>query len=180
MYLNSSKSQVETDFQFSISSYFSEINTNERIKSVILSTYRINLHAVERSFPALFCNKIPIPALIFHGDRNIWDKSENIVLRKVINKLNFVVKEVIPQYLYKTNEKEKLIRGVHHPKYMMIFTDKGLHFIVTSANFNGSKCIDGSWFQFFPFYEKTNSHQPQDSLKKNDFGEILEDFLVQV
>jgi len=77
-------------------------------------------------------------------------------------------------------------RGVHHPKYVIIFTDAGLHVTITTSNLTKGKSLDHSWTQFFPKKRrrgsnKYNSKGSQQAIgSDNDFGAILQDFLIQV
>lgn len=64
--------------------------------------------------------------------------------------------------------------GVHHPKYVLIFTNRGLHVIITTANVTASKSIDATWTQFFP-----KRHTSQPLSESTDFGLGLTDFLTK-
>ena len=65
--------------------------------------------------------------------------------------------------------------GVNHPKYMLIFTKKGVHVMISTANMCTQYSVDSSWTQFFP--------KKMEKVKKNldmigsDFGDVLQDFL---
>jgi hypothetical protein len=69
--------------------------------------------------------------------------------------------------------------GVHHPKYMLIITEAGLHVIITTANFTSGRNIDGSWIQFFPKITDFDSNIDIDELDNSDFGVVLMDLLMK-
>jgi hypothetical protein len=100
--------------------------------------------------------------------------------------------EVLPQHI--TNKKARsmtnatgstgntqkkhrqIASGVHHPKYLFVFTDRGLHLMISTANFTGNHSLDGTWTQFFPMFCKENHPNIFDEYT-NDFGMVLQDFL---
>jgi hypothetical protein len=65
--------------------------------------------------------------------------------------------------------------GVHHPKFMLIFTDKGCHMLVSTHNFCNAVAVDGSWTYFFPLANRHRKWDVKDI--GGDFGEILADML---
>ena len=65
----------------------------------------------------------------------------------------------------------RMSRGVHHPKFIIVFTKLGLHFAVCTGNLTISKgSVNATWFQFFP----------KKASDGDEFGKILEDFLFQL
>ena len=96
---------------------------------------------------------------------------------------NIIIAEVFPQYMSNDPLKSKSIAGVHHPKYMLLFTQRGLHVTISTGNYSEPSTIDLSWCQFFK-RRATGAHCTEsaanDNLPKNDFGIILEDFLSKV
>jgi hypothetical protein len=90
-------------------------------------------------------------------------------------------------------------RGVHHPKFMVLFETSGdLVVVVSTANLTPNKTVEGSWMQRFrakrwpilasattttkPTSATTTSAKQQQggAKKKNDFGPVLQDFLDQL
>lgn len=75
--------------------------------------------------------------------------------------------------------------GVHHPKYMLVFTTAGVHVVISTANFTHAQAVDASWIQFFPLAAALemigkDRHGQEKEGQKNDFGLVLEDFIQQV
>lgn len=95
-----------------------------------------------------------------------------------------LVEEVYPQYsplAFRDDDSIKLpisIPGVHHPKYLLLFTENGIHVIISTANFTDSSTVDLAWCQYF----KRKTLLSSDSMKQEarDFGIVLEDFLQKV
>jgi hypothetical protein len=110
---------------------------------------------------------------------------------KVAN-ANMQVREVIPQYDFKDgdikllNSRSRFMAGVHHPKYILIFTDDGLHVCISTANLTKNGSVDASWVQFFPRCAQISSSssspesQKQNNSKVSDFGFVLQDFIEKV
>jgi hypothetical protein len=84
-------------------------------------------------------------------------------------------------------------RGVHHPKFMVLFETSGdLIVVVSTANLTPNKTVEGSWMQRFrarrrPILASTTTtsakqqkQQQGGANKKNDFGPVLQDFLEQL
>lgn len=68
------------------------------------------------------------------------------------------------------------IMGVHHSKYILVFTRRGLHVLISTANMTPQvNAAEGTFTHFFPLRT-----QPQESGLDNDFGEVLDDFLNKV
>eukprot|EP01038_Epipyxis_sp_PR26KG_P012574 gene12574-16862_t len=111
--------------------------------------------------------------------------NENEVKIQIISGM-FTCLEVFPQEpnmsKTKTNDKNqsiidsKAIMGVHHPKYVLLFTNKGLHVIISTANLTSTSSLDGTWNKFFPI--KNDNHNTRAEIE-NDFGIILDDFIYQ-
>jgi Tyrosyl-DNA phosphodiesterase len=75
-------------------------------------------------------------------------------------------------------------RGVHHPKFMILFETSGsVVVVVSTANLVQTKTVEGSWVQrFFPSKRKGTSAHPGPSrlARSNDFGPALQDFLQKL
>eukprot|EP01041_Mallomonas_annulata_P014718 gene14718-31290_t len=77
----------------------------------------------------------------------------------------------------KARNRNKCIRGVHHPKYILVFTDRGLHVMISTGNMTAASSTDLSWTEFFPRKSfRISSYKANEN--ENDFGHILQDFLV--
>jgi hypothetical protein len=156
----------------------------EVIRAVIIATYRLSLPAIIAEYPALFDARSPIHLLVLHGEKTLTkkialDQARNEILRA--NKVQSLeLWEVLPQYSGGDGKKVHHAYGVHHPKYMMVFTDKGLHLMISTANFNDSDCTDGTWHAFFPFLTMAASAGQQSNDDVNDFGDVLQDFVQKV
>jgi hypothetical protein len=66
-------------------------------------------------------------------------------------------------------------RGVHHPKFMLLFEKSGdVVVIVSTANLTHTTVTEGSWIQRFRKLQRRTLNKPPSS---NDFGIVLTDFL---
>jgi hypothetical protein len=72
------------------------------------------------------------------------------------------------------------IPGVHHPKYMLIFTDKGLHVAISTANISAQRSTNITWCQFFPVLSTCLQDGRVKEAVGADFGRVLEDFVQKV
>lgn len=75
--------------------------------------------------------------------------------------------------------------GVHHSKYIILFTEKFLHVIVSTSNLVPQTCIDMCWTQSFPRLAHSTSAPAclkgaDSNSTRNDFGLILENFIEMV
>jgi hypothetical protein len=73
-------------------------------------------------------------------------------------------------------------RGVHHPKFMILFEKSGsIVVVVSTANLTDNLSLDGIWMQRFQPRLKTNESSPKQNLQRrmdgSDFGHVLTDFL---
>lgn len=95
-----------------------------------------------------------------------------------------LVEEVYPQYsplAFMDDDSTKLpmsIPGVHHPKYLLLFTENGIHVIISTANFTNNSTVDLSWCQYFKRKKLLSSESMKQETR--DFGIVLEDFLQKV
>jgi hypothetical protein len=84
----------------------------------------------------------------------------------------------------------RVIQGVHHAKYIMIFTDRGLYVAISTSNMSKKRSTDGTWTEFFPrTLEPTAGGlakpvvEPRNSPEcviGRDFGKVLQNFLEEV
>jgi hypothetical protein len=87
---------------------------------------------------------------------------------------NGVTREPSNQDEFKRESK----RGVHHPKFMLLFEKSGdVVVIVSTANLTRTTTTEGSWIQRFRKPQRRTLHKPPSS---NDFGIVLTDFLEKL
>lgn len=176
-----------------IPEYIGDIHRAEGLVCVVLSTFRVDWDYVRASLlPMCFSFKDSlaqstgqlVPLLVLHGskfikespidsDSHLDDSKYSVPARFIADPL-VSVKEVTPQIRY--GNKRRFLPGVHHPKYALLFTKRGLHVIITTANFNGSGSLDATWTQFFPLI---SGPPPTENYAENDFGVVLEDFIIK-
>ena len=73
--------------------------------------------------------------------------------------------------------------GVHHPKFFLLFEQSGdLVVIITTSNLTPTNrsSVEGSWVQRFRRRIKTSNAPRNHQHQENDFGPVLQDFLVQL
>jgi Tyrosyl-DNA phosphodiesterase len=76
-------------------------------------------------------------------------------------------------------------RGVHHPKFMILFETSGsVVIVVSTANLVQTKTVEGSWVQRFSFNKRkpanTHTQVARRPVRGNDFGPVLQDFLQKL
>lgn len=176
------RSKPGNSFVFSLKNYLEQVHREENVTAVVVATYRFSLPAIIKEYPTLFDDAKPINLLLLHGEKGM---AKNIVLSEAREELLYCKRnrsleiwEVIPQLSPPNSKKIVYAKGVHHPKYMLLFSDRGLHVVITTANFNGSECTDGIWHGFFPFLPTNEMNMDIDS--SNDFGIVLQDFIERV
>lgn len=77
-----------------------------------------------------------------------------------------------------SQEKTRLLPGVHHAKYILIFTSSAIWVVITTANLTAPSALNAYWHQRFPL-SCTSIFSPSLPTETNDFGEVLSDFLTQ-
>lgn len=70
------------------------------------------------------------------------------------------------------------ILGVHHSKYILVFTKRGLHVLISTANMTAPLSYDLTWTDFFPALKHKTYHNFTQHV--TDFGHVLQDFIEQV
>lgn len=152
--------------------------SQDKLIGVIVSSYRLTLEAVELLFPSFKDSSNEVHFLLLHGEKN---ESRLIQFDSFAHERRHKVSiwDVFPQYLgfEHTSHATFATMGVHHPKYVLLFTRTTLHVIITSANFNGSDCTDASCIQSFPLSTSEGAIADEN---KSDFGKVLSDFLNMV
>ncbi len=83
--------------------------------------------------------------------------------------------EVLPQW-----SGGGAIPGVHHPKYMLLYTDRGLHVSISTANLTAQRSADITWCQFFPARTRGVPPSCSESSAHPTFGRVLQDFIRKV
>ena len=74
-----------------------------------------------------------------------------------------------PRHLHAGRLRRRSCLGVHHAKYMLVFTESGIYVSITTSNLSQSTSVDLSWTQFFPRGVACSA--------SNDFGSVLQNFL---
>jgi hypothetical protein len=76
-------------------------------------------------------------------------------------------------------EKRKMKRGVHHPKFMILLETSGsVVVVVSTSNLSRSLATDGSWVQRFPATTaKSTKTSAADKTDGSDFGAVLANML---
>jgi hypothetical protein len=72
-------------------------------------------------------------------------------------------------------------RGVHHPKFMLLFEKSGsIVVVISTSNLTEQQSLDGVWVQRFPPVTETTLRRPNIKERRydgSDFGHVLADFL---
>ena len=167
-----------------------ENKTGGRLLCAVVSTYGLDEVNFLKEIPSLMGPGANIPTLILFGKKVRTDSSDGVCeeqeqewlgdKRNVSPSLCLV--RVTPRHRRASymgyTDKGKGILGVHHPKYMLLFTTKGLHVMISTANMTPQvHAAEGTFTQFFPVQA---THSTATTAANNDFGEILDDFLNKV
>jgi len=190
----------ERSHLFCRSTYFKQVHDKGQVTAVIISTYTLNLTNLQNEFGSLFGPEATIPTLVFHGEKTDLTTSavQGAPTRKRVSKMmpawmmrlhqledSLEISEQV--FFYKILSKvsaasrgseagDRTTYGVHHSKYMLIFTSSGLHVIISTANFTKPTSVDVSWCQCFPLHQ-TAGHLPTTLAMESDFGITLEHFI---
>ena len=175
------------DEHFSIPAFLSMIERQSRILCLVASTYRLHLPWVLDQFKSTFAQSVPM--LILHGSRNLVIRHPlpaSLLVEEVVPHLPFMKDRLLsrgidPISKYEEHADEgnsKTIPGVHHAKYLMVFVEGGFWLAITSANLTPHSAVDGTWHHFFPCIPTHRRDTPLVYSPKNDFGEVLDDFLT--
>lgn len=181
-------------------------NKNDPVISILISTYSLKLSHVLNEFDAFLQKSTDIPILILHGDCSFANNSKHtnkinktntfLDCDKLINFPLLEVRQVEPQWKPNSLFDEFQVQfsvnsrifGVHHPKYVLIFTKSGFYIIISTANMVQPTSLDCSWAQYFPrkSYDElidislnTNSKKLATNKIGADFGNCLQDFIFK-
>lgn len=161
----------------------------ETVRCVLLASYRVDRRRVQNDLAEVYLHtKASFPVLVLHGDtlraseddedpqalqadsdhEEDADTNENLSPNSSAASFPGEVSywAVDPQHA------GSALNGVHHPKYFLIFTDRGLHVIISTGNMTYAQAVDASWAQCFP---RLPADAPADH--GSDFGIVLEDFV---
>mmetsp|Transcript_20900 Transcript_20900/g.30089 ORF Transcript_20900/g.30089 Transcript_20900/m.30089 type:complete len:707 (-) Transcript_20900:169-2289(-) len=163
---------------FSRSDYIRKIIQREKghILCCVLSTFSLDLYAIADELPDLISASSDIDCLI------VYNKKVHTVCKPkcgISRKLKLA--KITPQYQSWSrlglHQEAKVIMGVHHSKYMLIFCRSGVYTMISTANLTNSDFSSNlTWSQFFPL---RRSKFLDMSSAENDFGIILQDFLTK-
>lgn len=105
------------------------------------------------------------PLTFFSRVLPTWLPPDQVPL-EILTEAGTVSKEVLEQRIRK--------KGVHHPKYMLLFETSGsLVVVISTSNLNEPTTTDASWIQRFP------PNHAKRIKSRSDFGKVLGDFLYQ-
>jgi hypothetical protein len=150
-------------FKFNLKLYLKHTSANEEISLIIFSTYTFEPLYFLEQYKEISNHNI----VIFH-DGSISHK-ESIPD-------NIVTCTVAPTFKkFNSAVAGDVIRsgGVHHPKYILIFTRLRLHVIIMTANLVTETSLNTCWISCFNRLALCNS-------ERSEFGVILEDFVLNV
>ena len=180
-----------TRSSFCAVSYLRSIWEKDKILCCVLSTFTLDLDHLIQEMPFLISSTATINCMIIYGKFSNSLPAGSSQALKHSPLLHLV--EVSPQHRRTSHmgfvQNASHLMGVHHPKYALVFIPSGVHVIVTTSNFTPSQnSTDISWVQFFPLRSDPKlclQFEKDDNLRDsvhsiNDFGTVLEDFIVQV
>ena len=195
--------RTPTPSLFNRKQYVTEIIENETVLCVLVSTYGLDEMNFIQEIPCLLGPSSTVPTLIMYGKKVSSTSKRRFVrrqeqkwlhdVRNVSSSLRLV--HIQPRHRRASfmgyADQGKGILGVHHPKYILLFTTSGLHVLISTANMTPQvHAAEGTFTHFFPVFhlrpplqaEEKRSHVQNDyiSRKVNDFGEVLDDFLNKV
>ena len=179
-------SSVIDDEHFSIPVFLSMIQQQSHILCLVASTYRLHVPWVLDQFKSIFAQSVPV--LILHGSRNLvvrYPLPPSLLVEEVVPHLPSVREKILSRGIDPCGKDEeedsegeaKAIPGVHHAKYLIVFVEGGLWLAITSANLTPHSAVDGTWHHFFPITPSAQRNNPTPHPPRNDFGEVLEDFI---
>ena len=171
----------EPELKFCRASHVKNVLKTEDVLCCVLSTFTLDLPYMLLELPELLSASATVYCMILFGKNASTSRTNYDLSSKLSSRLQLV--EVSPRYQRTAHmglsQQAVHIMGVHHPKYLLLFTMRGVHVTVTTSNLTPSQnSLDMSWTQFFPVQPPSLSAPPIPL--GNDFGEVLEDFLQQV
>lgn len=171
------KGSISSYEEYSRSKFLQNVCESEVVQCIVFGTYRVEKTCFESEFLNNMGNK-KIPILVLHGrkalDEDDSDNNNDWVAQIPDNQDWLAIWEVVPSFRC-IDKSFHQTHGCHHPKYLLIFTDQGMHISISTSNLTNTVSVDGTWNQFFP---KVVENEEYDCL--NDFGSILEDFIIKV
>lgn len=139
-------------------------------------------------------------AVIDHSNYDT-DDEENILTAGNVEKFEFhltipmrtvAIQQVHPQWNMNTDidgiidaslKYQKTTLGVHHPKYILVFTDLGLDVLISTSNLTKPTSQEISWRQFFPNIQSrsllSRNFPSTVEYPDNDFGYKLQEFVME-
>lgn len=172
---------------FDLQQYCENISSSEAVELSILSTYSLNLsHTLSQCSSLLNHGDL----VIFHGMEKAKHESDEdwpAAIRAHSGRHSVRLCFVAPStHRYNANPfsatdpsfEQYSSLGVHHPKYVIIFTATKLHIAISTANLVNDASMNIVWTDSFP--RVTGKIYDGSGVCDNDFGVVLEDFIVQV
>lgn len=182
---------------------------SQNLKAAIFGTFSLDLQWMSETFPNLVGPKSTVPTLILHGAKGLnssiqqddenGNKNENgeetflgsrLYLSEVpttcksSDRSNAVSREKNTEKKQTTtssSSSREYKQGVHHPKFMLLFTKEGdLIVVVSTANLVKTQTTEGSWVQKFSPRDPRSFPRNSSISSENDFGTTLTDFLKQL
>jgi hypothetical protein len=138
-----------------------DIFLSERVLCALLSTFSLDISRMILDLPEIFSKASRVESLILSDEpppasQNSYNLSDRIQFA-----------QVCPGP-----------KGVNHAKYICLFTEKGFHLMITTANLtNERKNTNMSWTHFFPLRDQERS-MVSDHVE--DFASTFIDFLTMV
>lgn len=160
---------------FSAKRFCMDIRVSETILLSVLSTYSLDMAFVLSEYESLLGSDL----LIFHGSQTFKESEDDAWVKyksdPCMNNTAYVrYVNPLKTRVCMNGEQETISSGgVHHPKYVLIFTDKGLHVAITTANLVRDNSVNATWSHYF---ERCTN----DIKDVSDFGLVLENFLSEV
>jgi hypothetical protein len=182
---------------FSRKKFVTDIITNGpagNLLCVLISTYGLDEFNFLKEIPSLMGSSSTVPTMIMYGKKVSTSKSKASKRRAkewIGNPCNtssaLCMVHVQPRHRRASfmgyEDKGRGILGVHHPKYILLFTRQGLHVMISTANMTPQvRAAEGTFTHFFPTLVHPLRLPTESRTKhmKNDFGEVLDDFLNKV
>jgi len=149
------------------------------LKAAVAATYTLDLKWMSKSFPDLVGPSSRIPTLILHGRSGLQvdqlELGDQCFITSVASNWS-PASRVSRDPAIQFKDKPVACRGVHHPKFWLLWETSGcLVVLVTTANLVPCcATVEGTWMQRF------RPKRTKSSKETNDFGAVLQDFMKKL